>query len=57
MARPHAQLTIALEATDQYDFSGSIDYRFVSQEIICLLPLLHISHFQYLMDIVVSEMV
>jgi hypothetical protein len=48
-------LHLALEPTDQYGFSSLHDYEFVSQGILCLLPLLYIYHYiQCLMDIVVS---
>jgi hypothetical protein len=48
-------LHIALEPIHGYGFSSLNDYQFVSQAILCLLPLLYSYHYlQYLMDLVVS---
>jgi hypothetical protein len=48
-------LHLVLEPNDQTGFSNLNDYQFVSQGILCLLPVLYIYHYiQCLMDIVVS---
>jgi hypothetical protein len=38
-------LHLALEPTDRYGSSSLNDYQFVSQGILCLLPLLYIYHY------------